>query len=97
MPADIPKPVNAVPVKLPVLPLVSDLSSTFTTSLPSSPLIVNEALIVFTLPLTSGALLPTLIVSASAPALIVVAALIAFTFAVSAPAPVFTTVTPAVV
>ena len=96
-PADMPRSVKAVAVKLPVLPLVSDVSSTFIVSLPASPYTFNDALIPLTLPFTSGALLPTLIVSASSPALIVVFASIVFTFVVSAPAPVFTTVTPATV
>ena len=80
---------------VPVFPSVSPVSSTFSVSLPLSPLIVSTALIALTLPPADAALLPTFTVSASLPVLIVVAAEMARTLTVSVPAAVFTVVVPA--
>ena len=82
---------------MPVLASVSPVSSTFSVSLPLSPLIVSRAAIELTLPPVVGALLPTLTVSASAPVLIVVAAEIVCTLTVSEPASPSTVVLPACV
>ncbi len=53
-------------------------------------------MIAFTLPPATGARLPTLIVSLSAPVFTVVAPSIVCTFTVSAPVPVFSVVVPVV-
>ena len=92
----IPRPVIPVAVRLPVLPSESPVSSTFSVSLPPSPLTVSTAAMALTSPPVFGARLPTFTVSASAPVLTVVAAEIARTFTVSASAPPLTVNRPAV-
>ncbi len=85
-----------VELSAPLFGSLSPVSSTFSVSAPSLPFTVSRALTALTLPdVSSPAVLPTLIVSSSAPVFTVSAAAIACTFTVSMPAPVFTNVVPA--
>ena len=89
----MPKPVRLAFVNVPVLLVVSPVSSTFTTSVLPPPLTVIWPTSAFTVPLVAGIKPPKLKVSFPKPPLRFNAPVFARTLNVSAPASPFTVVT----